>query len=296
MTSTSQAVPRQIGTRASNKLAHPGNVIKPSVPRRTSTEVQQEREAKAKAKADREAAKQQSIVRTAEFELADMVNEDTVDATPRPPFTSKPWPPTRNKKNRKLVPIAESSEVKIGDDDSEFDETPLPSLAPEESVTENELSTESDDPAPLVKKQKIQVAKTAGASAKVAEKERKVDRENVVAASDEEETPKPKKVKAKVRDAIDFAAKKMGIEVKGDKYGDMVKSMFNKQAERSGVPAPKAPSQLQAAGGGSKKLKREGAIADINALYKKVTPANPDQNNNMIPNNNDSDLMDVDKR
>ena len=57
----------------------------------------------------------------------------------------------------------------------------------------------------------------------------------------------------------------------------MVKTMFGKPAEENPgqKPALKAPSQLQAVGG--KKLKREGAIADINALYKKVTPTNPDQ-------------------
>ena len=117
-------------------------------------------------------------------------------------------------------------------------------------------------------------------SAKVVEKKKQVDGdEKEVDASDEEEMPRPKKVKAKVRDEINFVAKKMEIDGKGNKYVDMVKSMSNKQAERSGVPAPKAPSQLQAAGGGGKKLKREGAIADINALYKR--PANPDQNNSM---------------
>jgi hypothetical protein len=117
MAPKSQAVPRSIGTRASNKSVHPGNVFKPSVPRRTSAEVQQEREAKAKAKADREEAKQRSIVRAAEFEHADMANEDLVDATPRPPFTPKPWPPSRNKKKAKVIPVteSESSEVEIGE-------------------------------------------------------------------------------------------------------------------------------------------------------------------------------------
>jgi hypothetical protein len=194
------------------------------------------------------------------------------------------------------------SEVEIDGDDSDFDKTSLAS-ASEESVTEDESTTESDDSdvTPPAKKQKIQATekatRTAAASTRVAEKKKKVDRdEKVVAAPDEEQTPKPKKVKAKVRDEIDFAAKKMDNEVKGNKYGDMVKSMSSNRAERSGMPPPKAPSQLQAAGGGSKKLKREGAIADINALYsKKVTPTNPDQNDNMTRNNN-NDLMDIDNR
>jgi hypothetical protein len=295
MAPTSQAVPSQMETRPRNKTTHPGKVTKTSAPRRTSAEVQKEREAKAKAKADREEAKKRSIIRAAEFEHADMANEDMVDATPRPPFTPKPWPPPRNRKKVKPVPNAESSEVEIGDDnlDLDFDKTSLTPVPSDDSITEDE----SDDPTPPAKKQKIQATekatRTAGASAKVAAKKKKVDRdEEVVATSDEEQTPKPKKVQAKVRDEINFAVKKMENEVKGNKYGDMVKSMSStNQAERSGVPAPKAPSQLQAAGGGGKKLKREGAIADINAL---VTPAsaNPDQND--IRNNND--LMDIDNR
>jgi hypothetical protein len=58
-------------------------------------------------------------------------------------------------------------------------------------------------------------------------------------------------------------------EVKGNKYSGMVKATFGK--------ALGAPLQLQAAGG--KVLNREGAIANINTLYKykKVTPTNPDQ-------------------
>ena len=86
---------RQIGTRASNKTAHPGNADK-SHGRRSSAEVQKERTAKAQAKAAREEAKQNSINRTAEFELADIAEEGLADATPRPPFTPKQWPPPRN--------------------------------------------------------------------------------------------------------------------------------------------------------------------------------------------------------
>ena len=39
-------------------------------------------------------------------------------------------------------------------------------------------------------------------------------------------------------------------------------------------------------------MKREGVIVDINMLYKKVTPANPDPNNNMAQNDID-DLMEM---
>jgi len=212
--------PRQIGTRASNKLAHPGQVTKTGVPRRTSAEVQHEREAKAKAKADREKAKKQGIIRAAEFEHADMANEDIVNATPRPPFTPKPWPPPRNKK--KLVPVAESNEV----DEPDFDNTSLSPAPSDSSVTESEsesvTESESDDPTPPTKKQKIQATQKVGGSGKVpgSEKGRKVDKKVVVASEEEHRTSMPKKVKAKVRDEIDFAAKKM--EKKKEKYRDIV--------------------------------------------------------------------------
>jgi hypothetical protein len=297
MDSTSQPIPRQIGTRASNKLAHPGQITKSSVPRRTSTEVQQEREAKAKAKADREEAKQKSIKRTADFERADLANEDLVDATPRPPFTPKPWPPPRNKKKSKLTPVAEAV------DNTDLDDTPLTPVPADDSVTEDESDAKLEDDssstedeseigyatppsqkkktAPPAKKQKIAVTKkaTRTASEKVAEREKKVDRDEKVVASDE--TPKPKKVKAKVREEIDLAAKKMEDEGKGDKYAGMIMPVSNKPS-----------SQLQAVRGGGKKLKREGAIADINALYyKKVTLAHA----NALANP-DNDLMDIDNR
>jgi hypothetical protein len=175
MACTSQPVPRQIETRVSNKSTHPGNIFKPNVPHRTSAEVQQEHEAKAKAKADREEAKRQSIVHTAEFEHANLANEDMIDATPRPLFTPKPWPPPHNHKNAKLVPITESSDVKMGDDFDKASFVPVPS---EQSVAEDESAIESDDPTPPSKKQKARVTEKAtgtvgakpGASAKVAEK------------------------------------------------------------------------------------------------------------------------------
>ena len=126
-----------------------------------------------------------------------------------------------------------------------------------------------------------------GASTKVNGKGRKVvgKDEKVAVAHDEleEQTPKPKKVKAKVRDEINLATKKMEYEIREDKSGDISMSS-------------KLPLQLQVAGGGGRKLKREGAIADISLLYKKETPAtsaNPDQN---ISTGNNNDLMDIDNR
>lgn len=297
MAPTSKAGTRQMGTWSRNKSTHPGNISKPA-PRRTSAEVQQEREAKAKAKADREEAKKRSIVRTAEFERADLANEDMVDATPRPPFTPKSWPPSRDqKKAEALVSIEDSSEVEARDD-SDFALGPVASE--DQSNAEDESSDEATPPA---KKLKIQAtekaAQTVGASQKVAERERKVSRdEEVVVNSDEDQTPKPKKTKIKVRDEINFAAQKMenDSEVKRNKYADMVKSTGT-SSYLSGMPA----LQLQATGGElgrGRKLRREGAIADITALNNKVipakaTPANPDQNDNMTQND---DLMDIDNR
>lgn len=262
--------PSPIGTRASNKLAHPGHVTKTGASRRTSAEVQQERDAKAKAKTDREEAKKLSIIRAAEFERAEMANEETVDATPRPPFTPKSWP--RNKK--KASKLVKSSDVEMGPPDAS-------SLSPIESVTEDEsvakddslTESESDVPIPPAKKQKFQATSTVGGSGKVTHSERKVGKDKkIVVTTEEEQTSTPKKVKAKVRDEINFAAKKMENEDKEDKYHDMVSPCL----VTIYMPAPKAPSQVQAArqGGGKqggKKLKREGAIADINALDKKVT-------------------------
>jgi hypothetical protein len=291
-----------MGTRASNKSTHPGNVSKPAT-RRTSAEVQQEREAKAKAKADREASKKRGIVRTAEFEHADLANEDTVDATPRPPFTPKSYQPSRDKKKAKaLVFVEELTEVE-GGGDSDFDLGPVASENELVVKDDSESSTKdesSDNSIPPAKKPKIQATvkatRTVGASQKAAQRVRKVGRDEKVEVpeSDEEQTPKPKKAKTKtkVRDEINFAAKKME---KNDSPVEVNLKGGKSTGASSGMPAP----QLQATGGEGrgKKLRREGAIADINVSnYKviptKATPANPDQND-MTQND---DLMDIDNR
>jgi hypothetical protein len=272
MSSTSRTVPRHVETRAKNKSTHPGDVSKPNA-RRTSAEVQQERAAKAKAKLDREEAKRQSITRTAEFERGDMANEDSVDATPRPPFTPKPWPPTRGHKTTKLFPVSESN------DDEDAAPDPAGELPVAGPADDSESNTESDSPPPPPKKQKVHRDKARGVSMKKLEAEKKkLDKnEEVMTVTDDDgqETPRPKKMR--MRDEINFAAQKIDEDkAEGNKYGGMVESVFgDKQAAPSdGMPASEALSQHQAAGKG-KKLKREGAIADINALYKKATPANP---------------------
>ena len=94
----SKSSPRQIVTRATNKFAHPGKIVKPSAPHQTPAEVNQDREAKAQAKADCEAAKKKSITRAVQFEQSYMADEDMADATPCPHFTPKP-PPRNNRKS-----------------------------------------------------------------------------------------------------------------------------------------------------------------------------------------------------
>ena len=97
MAPASQAASYQIGTRARNKLTHPGNVSKPA-PRRSSAEVQQERDKKAKAKAVHDTAKKKGIIRAAKFEKADMANEDITDTTPHPPSLQSHGHPITTKK------------------------------------------------------------------------------------------------------------------------------------------------------------------------------------------------------
>jgi type II secretory pathway pseudopilin PulG len=273
---------RQIETRAKNKTTHPGKVVK-TVQRRTKAEVQEEKNAKAQAKMALEDARQQSINRTAEFERADIANEDMVDATPRPIFTPKPRPLSRNQRNSPLTPFADTSDIES------LVETPFKPDSASKNLADTDDSSEDDDtPVPPSKKSKAKITqkatsarvdvkkpgKTTGLkrgvvddveddipaldSGETAGRKRKVlDVEgDIPLGSDEEQPqqPKPKKVKAKMRDEINVAAMKMienEKEPEGNMYAQMVKSMGT-----SGKPAPKVPSQ-------SRPLKREGAIADI---------------------------------
>jgi hypothetical protein len=109
-----------------------------------------------------------------------------------------------------------------------------------------------------------------------------------VPASNEEQPqePKPKKVKVKVHNEINIMAKKTEDKTQGmwSKYGDIVKTMATAQAEDGSnrKPASKIPLQAQAMGG--RRLKREGAIADIKAMYDQLVSINH------------SDLMEIDNR
>lgn len=269
---------RQMETRSSNKTAHPGHAVK-TTKRRTTAEVQEERAAKAQVKAAREDARLQSINRTAEFEHADMVNEDLVDATPRPPFTPKPWPRPHKQASSDLTPLAETSDVDLSDN---FEKASFIPPASERSVTADESAVDSDAATPVAKKLKVEpkkaVAKTAGkkkATAKKADKQKQADQSDVEIVDAEPQEPKRKK--PRMRDEIDVAAKKIGEnESQGNKYARMVKSMLGKQGEEL-APKFKAPSRPQATVVGGKKLQREGAIADFNTFAKEITATEPDQ-------------------
>jgi hypothetical protein len=263
---------RQIETRASNKATHPGQAVKPKT-RCTTAEVQKERQAKAEAKAAREEAKRQSIRRAAEFEHDDIANEALVDATPRPPFTPKPWPPPRNRNTNK-VPVEESSDVEMTDD---FDRGSFVPPGSEHSATGDDSAVESDAPTPRpVKKGNTGLPK-AGKGKKAEESEVEI------IDADAEPMKKPKKVKPRLRDAIDVAAKDIEDDKAGagNKYAAMLKSASNQRGgdKSGGQPAVKALQMPQApAVGAKRKLERQHAIADLNSLFdEEITPTEPDQ-------------------
>jgi hypothetical protein len=272
--------PRQIATRASNKTTHPGNAVK-TTKRRTTAEVQEERAAKAQAKAAREEARQQSINRAAEFERADMVNEDLVDATPRPPFTPKK---PQYQTHSDLTPLAETSDADMSDG---FEKASFVPPASEHSDTADESADESDTPRPAKKLKAEPMAKMAAtkaatkkAAAKKVDKKKNVDDSDVeiVAELQPPQEPKPKKVKPRMRDEI--AKKIEENKSQGGKYADMLKSTSGKRPA-----APKGPSGPQATVVGGKKLQREGAIADISTFGMEIPATEPDQVLNSKQNN-----------
>ena len=272
---------RQIGTWASNKTAHPGNADK-SHGRRSSAEVQKERTAKAQAKAAREEAKQNSINRTAEFELADIAEEGLADATPRPPFTPKQWPPPRNQTYSDLTPLAAMSDDDMSED---FDRASFVPPRSEMSATADDSAVESEAPTPAPKKQKTQdkaaVKTAAKTTVKKAGGKKHVDEPDVEMVPSKVEPPQePKAKKAKKKMVREEINKRIeGNANSGNKYGDMMRAMQRAREEGSnGEPALKAHVKLQAAGGNKRGLKREGAIGDIETLFDEdITVTNPDQ-------------------
>lgn len=310
--STVTLPPSQMETRDRNKKTFPGTVDKPT-PRRTTAEVQQEKAAKAQAKKALAEARKQSIKRTAEFERADIANEDTVDATPRPTFTPKPRPLSRNPKHSSLTTITGTSDIGVYDD---RDETPFMAGSDTEITvdTDNSAVPVDNSPPPPVEKKKAKNTQKPEATAasvdtkkprKTVNRKRRVadveDSDDVPMDSEQPLEPKPKRVKVKTRDEINVAATEiLENEKEGNKYAQMVNSMGS-----SGTPASKVPparsSQLQAEavnGGqlkregaigdikkavGGRKLKREGAIADINYPEKSITLNLPDSSKSTRP-------------
>jgi hypothetical protein len=242
-----------------------------------------ERDAKVKAKASREKARKESIVRTAEFEHSDRLEEDVGEATPRPPFTPKPRPLSRYQKQANPHSVIGSSDVEMVDDSD------ITSLT-EDLVTEYDSAAENDPLKNPPKKQKANatkkpIVKIGGpVTGKTAEKRKRVERDaEETIASGEEETPKPKKVKVKMRDEINLATKEIvETEAKGNLYSDMVKSKSTTQVGRQ-AGSKQAPKVASAANGG-RKLKREGAMLHI---YEDFAGRNKGTSANISKNSRD---------
>jgi hypothetical protein len=249
-----------------------------------------EREEKEKTKASREKAKKDSIARTAEFEHSDKLDEEAGQATPRPAFTLKPRPLPRKQKKADPVSITEPSDAEKGDN-SDSEVTTLPDMEsdsadppPKKQKTKATEKPNVKIGRPAAKKGRPVAVKKGGPIAakkgipvagKMAGKRKKVETDvEDTMSSDKEETPKPKKVKVKMRDEINLATQEIvETKAKGKLYSDMVKSKFATQAggQPARQPAPKVPS----AADGGRKLKREGAMLNIygNIDSEKVTSA-----------------------
>jgi hypothetical protein len=234
--------------------------------------------------------RQQSINCAAEFEHDDIANKDLVDATPRPPFTPRQWPPPRNRTNPDLSPLTEVLDIEMSDD---FDKASYAPPNSEKSITGDDLDFESD-PAPPPKKPTAQPAKDAKEDKTAAKKKstakkstaKNIDVEMVADAEPQQET-KPKKPKPRVRDEINIGiATKRMEESKSEenKYGDIVRSMAPiKQGLSKGSSGwLHAPVQLQLqhqadAVGGKRKLQREGAMEDITTFDQEILAIDADQ-------------------
>ncbi|KAF8264143.1 hypothetical protein EI94DRAFT_1703489 [Lactarius quietus] len=214
----------QMNTRVKNKTAHPGCADKLKT-HQTAAQVAEECMAKAQAKSSHEEAKQNSIKHMAEFEVADLAEEDLVDATLHPLFTPKKRPQCWNPAYSGLTSITVMSEV----DTSNFDGAlfkPAKSATP----TKND-SSESDAPAPTSKKLKScsnATSATTGATTRRTKHVDKSEDETMASHNIDQDTepcrvPKAKKQakKTMVRDEINMATK----TIKEHSYGNMVDVM-----------------------------------------------------------------------
>lgn len=229
---SSRAPTRQIATRTRNKTAHPGLADRTKT-RRTRAEAEELRANKAQAKAAREEAKQESIRRTAAFEVQDEADEDFANATPRPLFTPKQVPQPRNQAYSGLSPLpatsdAEQSDIDtrplfapIGKDSADKDDPTERDVTADDPVesnrTEDDETSEQDElveenvPSPPPSRLKSQ--RTAAVTTKaIARGQRQV----VDLESDAEMMPPPPKTKSRrktkkgmLRADIDMAAMKI---------------------------------------------------------------------------------------
>ena len=150
---------RRIGTRASNKQAHPGYAVK-SKKRQTHAEVQRERTAKAQAMEAQERARQDDINSVAEFERNDKIEEGLNDATPRPLplFTPRVTRNVHADIGTPLSPLPVGYSETSGEDASSFRRP-----ASEETEDDDLSSSTVDSSAPTpIKKVKKAAVKKAG--------------------------------------------------------------------------------------------------------------------------------------
>ena len=152
---------RRIGTRATNKLAHPGYAVKAKT-RRTHAEVQRERAAKAQAMAAHEQAKQDAINSVAEFEHDDKIEERLNDATPRPLPLSTPRM-TRNQTHADIGTPLSPLPIGYSERSDGVDETASSFVQPSEETEDDSESgksaVESSAPTPIKKRKKAAVKK-----------------------------------------------------------------------------------------------------------------------------------------
>ena len=140
---SSRVPTRQVATRARNKTAHPGLADRAKT-RRTRAEAEELRKNKAQAKAAREEARQESIRRTAAFEVQDKADEDFANATPRPLFTPKQVPQPRNQAYSGLSPLPATSDAEQSDIDRPMFVPINEDSAGEDDPTERDAT--ADDP------------------------------------------------------------------------------------------------------------------------------------------------------
>ena len=140
---SSRVPTRQVATRARNKTAHPGLADRAKM-RRTRAEAEELHKNKAQAKAAREEARQESIRRTAAFEVQDKADEDFANATPRPLFTPKQVPQPQNQAYPGLSPLPATSDAEQSDIDRPMFVPINEDSAGEDDPTERDAT--ADDP------------------------------------------------------------------------------------------------------------------------------------------------------